>query len=246
MSNPNLRRRLDCHQLATWGSRRANGTTDARKPAGDDARAHMVVCPVAGTGQPTPRTCRDAMGPARATSVRARIGLPGDGSRHLRRKLHRGGHRQDATRARSGRPRPGDGPQGRLPVARLRRQNARPHWVDTARDRSGDVGDEPLLLAAAHPTLVCRDRAVGARAIVEGPVSADVIIMDDGLQNPGVAKDLTVAVVDGMRGIGNGRVIPPGRCARRSRSSSPWSMPSSSTGARWTARRQCRRRRAGE
>lgn len=85
-----------------------------------------------------------------------------------------------------------------------------PHWVDTARDRSGDVGDEPLVLAAAHPTLVCRDRAIGARSIVEGPVAVDVIIMDDGLQNPGVAKDLTVAVIDGARGIGNGRVIPAG------------------------------------
>ena len=85
-----------------------------------------------------------------------------------------------------------------------------PHWVDASRDRSGDVGDEPLLLAAAHPTLICRDRAAGARAIAEGPASVDVIIMDDGLQNPAVAKDLTVAVVDGVRGIGNGRVIPAG------------------------------------
>ena len=85
-----------------------------------------------------------------------------------------------------------------------------PHWVDVAADRSADVGDEPLLLAAAHPTLVCRDRAAGARAIAEGPVTVDVIIMDDGLQNPGVAKDFTIAVVDGVRGIGNGRVIPAG------------------------------------
>lgn len=85
-----------------------------------------------------------------------------------------------------------------------------PHWVDAARNRSADVGDEPLLLAAHHPTLVARDRATGARAIVESPTSPDVIIMDDGLQNPSVAKDLTIAVVDGARGIGNGRVIPAG------------------------------------
>jgi tetraacyldisaccharide 4'-kinase len=90
---------------------------------------------------------------------------------------------------------------------------AGPHWVDAARDRARDVGDEPLLLAVAHPTLICRDRAAGARAIAAGASagrSADVIIMDDGLQNPGLAKDLAIAVVDGARGIGNGRVIPAG------------------------------------
>ena len=91
---------------------------------------------------------------------------------------------------------------------------AGPHWVDPARDRARDVGDEPLLLAAAHRTLICRDRAAGARAIVAGAADgrppADLIIMDDGLQNPGLAKDLTLAVVDGARGVGNGQVIPAG------------------------------------
>lgn len=88
-----------------------------------------------------------------------------------------------------------------------------PHWVDPQRDRATDVGDEPLMLAASHPTLICRDRAAGARAMTDETTAAapvDVIIMDDGLQNPGLAKSFTLAVVDGTRGVGNGRVIPAG------------------------------------
>ncbi|MFM9848599.1 MAG: tetraacyldisaccharide 4'-kinase [Hyphomicrobiaceae bacterium] len=89
-------------------------------------------------------------------------------------------------------------------------RRAGPHWVDQAADTAADVGDEPLLLARQAPTLVSRDRAAGAKAIETGDRPADVIIMDDGMQNPSLAKDLSLAVVDGRRGIGNGRVIPAG------------------------------------
>lgn len=86
-----------------------------------------------------------------------------------------------------------------------------PHWVSPERDRSSDVGDEPLLLARVAPTLVCRDRVAGARVIAgDRERGAQVIIMDDGLQNGALAKDFSIAVVDARRGIGNGLVIPAG------------------------------------
>lgn len=85
-----------------------------------------------------------------------------------------------------------------------------PHWVAPGRDRAADVGDEPLLLAAAAPVMIARDRAEGARAIVATGARHGAIVMDDGLQNPGLAKSLSIAVVDGRRGIGNGEVIPAG------------------------------------
>ncbi|HEY5167209.1 MAG TPA: tetraacyldisaccharide 4'-kinase [Pseudolabrys sp.] len=83
-----------------------------------------------------------------------------------------------------------------------------PKLVDAHADRAAQVGDEALLLARVAPTVVARDRVAGAQAAASS--GASVVIMDDGLQNPALVKDFTLAVVDGWRGIGNGKVFPAG------------------------------------
>ena len=76
--------------------------------------------------------------------------------------------------------------------------------TDTARR----VGDEPVLLARVAPCFVGPDRIASARLAVED--GASVLVMDDGLQNPSLAKTLTLAVVDGESLFGNGLCLPAG------------------------------------
>ncbi|MGH6771047.1 MAG: tetraacyldisaccharide 4'-kinase [Xanthobacteraceae bacterium] len=85
---------------------------------------------------------------------------------------------------------------------------AGPVQVDATRHHASDVGDEPPLLARVAPTVVAHDRVKGAQSALAA--GASVIVMDDGFQNPSLAKDVSILVIDGRRSVGNGHVIPAG------------------------------------
>ncbi|MGH1376715.1 MAG: tetraacyldisaccharide 4'-kinase [Alphaproteobacteria bacterium] len=80
--------------------------------------------------------------------------------------------------------------------------------VISGHDGSHDVGDEPLILKNHAKTIISKDRVAGAKKINE--LNCTCIIMDDGLQNPSLKKDISFLVIDGKTGFGNQKTIPAG------------------------------------
>jgi len=100
---------------------------------------------------------------------------------------------------------------GRRPHILLRGHGGRergPLRVDPDRHDAAAVGDEALLHARRAPTWIGGDRRASAAAAIAA--GAGLLLLDDGHQNPGLAKDLALLVVDGASGFGNGRVVPAG------------------------------------
>ncbi|MBT6096610.1 MAG: tetraacyldisaccharide 4'-kinase [Rhodospirillaceae bacterium] len=119
------------------------------------------------------------------------------------------------------------GGAGKTPVAldvarRLSAKGAQPHFltrgyggrlkgpvrVDPERHNAQDAGDEALVLTRTAPTWIGADRAASAKLAVQA--GADVLVMDDGFQNFTLEKTLSLLVVDGGFGIGNGCMMPAG------------------------------------
>ncbi|MGB4106973.1 MAG: tetraacyldisaccharide 4'-kinase [Alphaproteobacteria bacterium] len=83
-----------------------------------------------------------------------------------------------------------------------------PLLVDTSKHNSWSTGDEALILASRAPTVIAVDRVKGAQLAERH--HADMVLMDDGLQNPGIHKNIKVVVINGDMGFGNGRMLPAG------------------------------------
>ena len=95
-----------------------------------------------------------------------------------------------------------------------------PVICDPALHDASDIGDEALMLSDEFTVVVASDRTIGAQ-FIERQTDADLIIMDDGMQNPWLAQDIKIAVFDGQRGIQNGMLFPSGPLRQTVKSALP-------------------------
>ena len=101
--------------------------------------------------------------------------------------------------------------QGKQPAILSRGYGGRekgPLKVDPTQHIASQIGDEPLMLAADWPVYICADRIQSLRLAVQN--GADMLIKDDGFQNPSLAHHFNLIVVDGASGLGNERLLPAG------------------------------------
>lgn len=109
-------------------------------------------------------------------------------------------------------------------IERLRQEGFTPGVVSRGYGGHGDYplvvdenvyaeqcGDEPLTLfrRSAVPIVVDPKRSRAVACLLE-KFPCDVVLCDDGLQHYALARDIEIAVIDGSRGFGNGRLLPMG------------------------------------
>jgi tetraacyldisaccharide 4'-kinase len=105
------------------------------------------------------------------------------------------------------------GEQGYSPGIVSRGYRGRGQTMAVSESSTPDIaGDEPVLLAQRSrcPVWIGRDRVAAARALIAANPRCNVIVSDDGLQHYGLQRDFEIAVIDGMRGTGNGLLLPAG------------------------------------
>ncbi len=88
-------------------------------------------------------------------------------------------------------------------------KNVSPQLVQADSDPAC-VGDEAVLMAANTecPIAVHSDRIAAIECLCEQGVN--VVVADDGLQHYRLGRNYEIAVIDGARGVGNGRLLPAG------------------------------------
>lgn len=85
-----------------------------------------------------------------------------------------------------------------------------PLFVDIGKHHAQEVGDEACLLAKTAPTCMAYHREIGVRFLEAQQPRIDLIIMDDGMQNPKIHKDLIFLILKNEYHTKNRFLLPAG------------------------------------